>query len=404
MPPNSTKSRFYSKSKEVRFNSSPEIHVYRDGIFDTTEYSQGTTGSRRYHTPDYQTVSFSSPIYGMNFPFLSHLGKLSAAADFVLLGRLHLRPLQMCPLSHFFPIDHYVLINNMIQFHLKWWMDTNRFASGMSIHPPEPTAFLFTDASHSGCGAHLKPMSLSWSEDQSQLHVNILEMMAIRLPLLCYDLAKQYNSGLLYQQTRRNTFAQLMRRSMENPPLVPGIRYSEFVRVCHIPGKFNLLADRLSRLDRPVKTEWALDQSVANAIFQMPNYPNVDLFATQFNHKLPLYVYIVPDNHALMTDTLSIDWNCLHAYAFPPTILIPSVLAKIRQSQCRIVLIPLLWPHRPWFSELLQLLVSAPVRLPLFPRLLTQANRKFQRPNLPLLQLHAWELSNNQLDIKGVVG
>ena len=28
--------------------------------------------------------------------FLSLLGKLSAAADFVLLGRLHLRPLQMC--------------------------------------------------------------------------------------------------------------------------------------------------------------------------------------------------------------------------------------------------------------------------------------------------------------------
>ena len=31
--------------------------------------------------------------------FLSLLGKFSAAADFVLLGRLHLRPLQMCLLS-----------------------------------------------------------------------------------------------------------------------------------------------------------------------------------------------------------------------------------------------------------------------------------------------------------------
>ena len=28
--------------------------------------------------------------------FLSLLGKLSAAVDFILLGRLHLRPLQMC--------------------------------------------------------------------------------------------------------------------------------------------------------------------------------------------------------------------------------------------------------------------------------------------------------------------
>ena len=42
--------------------------------------------------------------------FLSLLGKLSATADFVLLGRLHLRPLQMCLLSvwrpHILPLDH----------------------------------------------------------------------------------------------------------------------------------------------------------------------------------------------------------------------------------------------------------------------------------------------------------
>ena len=43
----------------------------------------------------------------------------------------------------------------------------------------------------------------------------------------------------------------------------------------------------------------------------------------------------IPDSHALMTDTLSVDWNCLHAYAFPPKILIPSVhvLDKIQQSR-----------------------------------------------------------------------
>ena len=59
LQPNSAKSRFYSKSKEVRFNSSLEIHIYRDGISDTTEYSQGTTGPSRFHTSDYKTVSFS---------------------------------------------------------------------------------------------------------------------------------------------------------------------------------------------------------------------------------------------------------------------------------------------------------------------------------------------------------
>ena len=44
--------------------------------------------------------------------FLSLLGKLSVATDFILLGRLHLQPLQICLLSvwrpHILPLDHQV--------------------------------------------------------------------------------------------------------------------------------------------------------------------------------------------------------------------------------------------------------------------------------------------------------
>ena len=178
------------------------------------------------------------------------------------------------------------------------------------------------------------------------------------------------------------------------------LEHDVVIRVRHIPGKFNILAGCFSRLDRPIKTEWALDQTIANSIFQMLSYPSVDLFATRFNHKLPLYISPVPDSHALAVDALSVNWNLLHAYAFPPTSLIPSVLAKIRQSQCRIVLIAPFWPQWPWFSEVLQLLVSAPIHLPLFPNLLTQSKGKFLHQNLPLLDLHAWELSKNQSEIK----
>ena len=85
-----------------------------------------------------------------------------------------------------------------------------------------------------------------------------------------------------------------------------------------------------------------------------------------------------------MIDALSMDWNHLHAYAFPPFILIPAVLEKIRQHQCRIVLIALFWPHQQWFSELL-LLVSAPIRLPLIPSLLTQSKGRFVHQNLQFL-------------------
>ena len=152
-----------------------------------------------------------------------------------------------------------------------------------------------------------------------KINPSILEMMVIRFalkeakkihtPLLCYDFYRQYNSGLLYQQTRRNTFSQPMHGGMGDPTLVSGTRNRD--QSSSYSGKFNVLADRPSRLDRPLKTEWALDQAVANSIFQMLNYPNVDLFATRFNHKLPLYVSPVPDNHALAIDALS-GIFCMH--------------------------------------------------------------------------------------------
>ena len=98
------------------------------------------------------------------------------------------------------------------------------------------------------------------------------------------------------------------------------LEHNIVITVHYIPSKFNILADRLSRLDKPIKTQWALDQTVANSVFQMLNFPNVDLFVTPLNHKLPLYVSPVQDNKALATDALSMDWNHLHAYAFPPFI------------------------------------------------------------------------------------
>ena len=51
------------------------------------------------------------------------------------------------------------------------------------------------------------------------------ESHKIHTPLLWYDLYRQYNSGLLYQKTRRNTFSQPMCRGMGEPPLVLGTWY-----------------------------------------------------------------------------------------------------------------------------------------------------------------------------------
>ena len=173
---------------------------------------------------------------------LSLLGKLNAAADFTLLGRLHLRPLQMFLLSvwrpHILPLNHQIMISSMIRFHLKWWMDTNRFVTGIPIHPLEPNVFLFMDASHCGWGAYIadetilsrslegRPIPAPYQYARNDGHLFCTNRSHnIYSPFLCHDIYGQHNSGLLYQQTRQNSLSQPMYRGLEDPQLVSGTRY-----------------------------------------------------------------------------------------------------------------------------------------------------------------------------------
>ena len=62
----------------------------------------------------------------------------------------------------------------------------------------------------------------------------------------------------------------------------------------HIPGQLNVIADNLSRLGQTIQTEGPLHPEVFQAICSQWHQPQVDLFETRFNHKLPQFVSPVP--------------------------------------------------------------------------------------------------------------
>ena len=94
----------------------------------------------------------------------------------VVLDRLHLRPLQMCLLSvwrpHILPLDHQIPIISMILFHIKWWMDTDRFAQGKFIHPPDPNTFFFYGCQPLCMGSSVLKLSVVLD----RLHLRPLQM------------------------------------------------------------------------------------------------------------------------------------------------------------------------------------------------------------------------------------
>ena len=165
------------------------------------------------------------------------------------------------------------------------------------------------------------------------------------------------------------------------------------LRARHIPGHLNVIADKLSRHNQVIQTEWSLPQQVFNLLCSKWAQPQVDLFATRFNHKLPQFVSPVPDPTAWAVDALSLPWGNLDVYAFPPVSLVPQVVAKMIDQGCRrMILIAPGWPNMPWFWDLVNLSVQIPFTLPLVKDLVTQLFNRLVHRNLGNLNLHAWLL------------
>jgi hypothetical protein len=146
----------------------------------------------------------------------------------------------------------------------------------------------------------------------------------------------------------------------------------------------NILADALSRSNKLVSTEWTLHMYVVQAVRYLWGSPTIYLFATKINNRLPQYMSPLPDPKALAVDALSVSWDGMNAYAFPPTPLIQAVLNKVMTDKVRLCLIAPCWPSQAWFPTLLELLTDHPKtckRLPEWDHLLW--HHRVSLPQLP---------------------
>ena len=92
----------------------------------------------------------------------------------------------------------------------------------------------------------------------------------------------------------------------------------------------------------------------------------VDLFATHLNNQLKMYVSPCPDQEAIAVDAMTIPWNRWnHLYLYPPTTMIPKVLAKLTESKIKsAILITPEMPTRPWYMALkLRRIPSIPLKV-----------------------------------------
>ena len=245
-----------------------------------------------------------------------------------------------------------------------------------------PQLDLWSDASDVGWGAHVggEVTPGLWSLEEAELSINARELLALEYDLRFFApqisnftvaLFADNSTAISYLRNQGgtrspllNSIAQRILRWVESLPVVLPPQF--------IMGRNNVLAHSLSRPNQILGSEWTLKSQVFQVLCK--RWPvSIDLFATSLNHQFCPYFSLFHDPNALGTDALLQNWDGWQAYAFPPWSFIPAVLKKLRLSSgVLLTIIAPYWPQRPWFLELLDLVVDGPIPLPFSSDLLRQ--------------------------------
>ena len=345
----------------------------------------------------------------------SALGCMEAMHSLVPLARVYKRPFQREFLARFNqatePWSKIISIQPWFKDHVGQWRQPTWLYSTVPLQRPVPAAVIHVDASLTGWGAHTlqEVASGGWSVCQRSWHINALELTAVGLALKRFSqiLPKGHIQVVSDNMTvvslinhQGGTHSPSLSRTVEETLLWASQNQWDLTAV-HLKGSRNVLADILSRRQSIVPTEWTLALPTLEPIWRAWGVPEIDLFATRLNNRLPKYVSPVPDSRAYDVDAMSMEWDRLHAYAFPPISLLPAVLKKVEQSEGRLVLVAPWWPTAQWFSTLRALAHNQPMSLRLRHGDLYQPQSLVPHRGLEALNLHAWLLCGRNCNTQG---
>ena len=337
----------------------------------------------------------------------SLLGTLQSLSDCVLPTRLHqnacfelLKQAERNPRGR-------VLVSTQVRDDMVWWKDNLARWNGRAIIPPAPDHTIEVDASDQGLGGVLvgetgATTTHSFFQDGRKLHINEREMMAARFAFKTFATLRGWRDCCVRIRTdslvamsylnkmggRRPRLCRLT-EEIHSLALERGITLSAE----WIPGKENVLADRISRIQGDFSSA-KLHPDLFKQVTQQFGEVNIDLFASELNRQVSRFVSRGPEPLAWYTDAFSRPLpKGLKMYAFPPFILLGRLLAKIRREEATVIVIAPVWKGQPWWPWLTSMAVAPPLLLPQWRNLLTLPGAPSLHHQQPRWRMAAWLVS-----------
>ncbi|XP_026743374.1 uncharacterized protein LOC113505068 isoform X1 [Trichoplusia ni] len=262
--------------------------------------------------------------------------------------------------------DCYMNIPQSLLPDLYWWKHAIKHSVNKIKHDSYDLE-IFSDASTMGWGAvqGYNKASGMWSENERNMHINYLEILAAFFGLKIY--AKSLTNCQILLRIDNTTAISYINR-------MGGIQFPHLTelakrlwqwcesRQLHVYASYissvdNAEADAESRRIHP-DIEWELSSIAFQRIAQAFGYPEIDLFASRLNKKCCTYVSWHRDPDAYKVNAFTINWTNFYFYAFPPFSVILKTLRKIVSDKARGILIVPLWPTQPWYPIFKSLVIS----------------------------------------------
>ena len=301
----------------------------------------------------------------------SLIGLMNFACFVIPQGRLNFRRLlnYSNKLPKDMPDKQFPLVESILP-EMQWWLENVQKHS--KIHPPTIANFLTTDASDLGWGAEMNGSHISgvWTAQEQPLHCNLKEMLTVLKALLEFAPAMAHSS-LLLQSDNQSVVAYLRNQGGTKSTALMELtyeifqiieKYNIYLTPYHIPGRYNTLADSLSRQSKT--PEWHLLPEATKVIFSKWGTPIIDLFASKYSNIVPKYVTLdQKDKNAVFYNAFSREWNYKLAWIFPPPNLIPKVLIHLNRCRGTFLLVVPKWERAFWRADVKNRAVAPPLKI-----------------------------------------